>query len=201
MAGPDGFDLDDLIERLRQRLHPDWALETRITQKRLDLRGRVERGLAVEHVVELLVEILFPQLACSIDEADDELAARAQDTACLREHSPSIIDKADRRHGQHRVKGLVLEGKLFCRAWPRGDASPFGVAAHDRGRIDAPLHTQRSGEPASANAHFEAPSFPRKQRTDRQELRVIGGGVTLEPRVVSLLVSFEWRDSGHRRIA
>jgi len=52
MAGPDGIDLDDFIELLRQRLH---------------LRGRVERGLAVEHVVELLVEILFPQLACSID--------------------------------------------------------------------------------------------------------------------------------------
>ncbi len=71
MAGPDRFDLDDLIERLRQRLHPNWALETRISQKLLYLRGRVERGLAVEHVVELLAEIMFPQLACSIDEAYD----------------------------------------------------------------------------------------------------------------------------------
>ena len=66
MAGPDGFDLDNLVERLRQRLHPDWVLETRFRQKLLYLRGRVERGFAIEHVVELLVEILFPQRACSI---------------------------------------------------------------------------------------------------------------------------------------
>jgi len=99
------------------------------------------------------------------------------------------------------VKGLVLEGKLLCRAWPRGDASPCSVAAHDRGRIDALLHTQRSGKPARANANLEAPSIPRKHRTDCQKLGVARGGVTLEPRVVSLVVSFERRDSGHRRTA
>jgi len=135
--------------------------------------------------------IVASECAGAVDEADHQFTVRLQNTMCLGQHGGGIIHEADGGHAQDVVEAMMLETQRFGDPLNHCDASFFRIVQHLACRVDAHPHAKRSGEASGADTDGQSQPAPGQQRTDRQQLGLIGRRVADEPGIVALVMRLE----------